>query len=207
MIDVIQGSEEWFQLRCGRATASEFGSILAKGQGKTRATYMHRVIAERLTGKPVETYRGPHMDRGIEQEPLARIAYEARSDNFVLPGGFFTHPAIMAGASPDGLVGDVGGVELKSVIATVQVQTLLRGGYPPEHKPQVQGNLWITGRQWWDFVSFCQDMPARRRCYIFRVHRDETYIAELEQEVRKFLEDVDDAIARLGVSDLEKVAA
>lgn len=188
---LIQGSPEWFLARCGRATASEFSSILAKGQGKTRATYLRRIVAERLTGKPMETYRNGHMDRGTEQEPLARLAYQALTGNIVQEVGFIAHPTLMAGCSPDGLIELDGGAEIKSVIPTVQMDTINAGGYPSDHKPQVQGNLWITGRKWWDYCSFSPDMPGKLRTYVFRVHRDDAYIAMLSVEVQQFLADVD----------------
>lgn len=195
---MIQGSPEWLQARCGNATASEFASILAKGQGKMRAAYLRRIVAERLTGKPCETYRNSHMDRGQEQEPHARLAYEAATGNLVEIVGFLKHPELAAGCSPDGLIDADGGSEIKSVIPTVQVDTLLSGSYPSEHKAQVQGNLWITKRQWWDFVSFCPDMQKPdHRLYVYRVYRDEDYIAALEKEVRGFLRDVDQMVDML----------
>jgi hypothetical protein len=192
-----QGSEEWLLARCGKATASEFSSILAKGQGKMRAAYFRRVVAERLTGKPSETYRNGHMDRGQEQEPLARMAYELATDALVEEVGFIDHPSLMAGCSPDGLLDQDGGAEIKSVIPTVQVETILTGGYPSEHRSQIQGSLWITGRKWWDFCSFSPDMPANLRLYIFRVERDEDYIKALEAEVRVFLGEVDAQVQKL----------
>lgn len=202
----LQG-EQWLMDKCGYASASEFSSILAKGQGKTRAAYLRRVVAERLTGKPTETYSNVHTARGIEQEPLARLAYEARTDNLVELSGFVKHPTLMVGCSPDGLVSTDGGGEFKCVLPHVQVETLDRGEYPPEHRAQVQGNLWITCRRWWDFCSFCPDMKRpEHRCYIFRVERDEAYIAELEAEVRKFLSEVEAMLARLSVADLRRAA-
>lgn len=188
---MIQGSEAWVQARCGRVTASCFSDVLAKGEGKMRAKYLRRVLCERLTGKPMESYSNGHMERGTEQEPYARFAYEAETGNFVQEVGFIEHPELMCGASPDGLVNDDGGVEIKSVLATVQLETIERGGFPPEHKAQIQGNLWITGRRYWHFVSYSPDMPAHLRLYIFRVERDEPYIATLETEVRTFLVQVE----------------
>lgn len=205
-----QGSLAWALDRCGRATASEFASILAKGQGKTRASYLRRVVAERLTGKPAESYSNGHMARGTIQEPLARLAYEAHTGEPVELAEFIKHPEIMAGCSPDGLVGKEGGIEAKSVIPTVQVETIERGEYPPEHKAQVQGNLWITGRSWWDFCSYSPDMPEHLRLYIFRVQRDATYIASLEKEVRAFLAEVDrvcDRLLRMRLSLEEQLQA
>jgi hypothetical protein len=189
---VIQGSPEWLQARCGNATASEFVSILAKGQGKMRAAYLRRIVAERLTGKPSETYRNAHMDRGTEQQPLARDGYEEHTGNLIQEVGFIKHPELAAGCSPDGLVGADGGGEFKCVIPTVQLDTILSGSYPSEHKAQVQGCLWITGRKWWDFCSYSPDFTDERlRLYIFRVERDEEYIAKLEREVRGFLLEAD----------------
>ncbi len=202
-----QGTQEWLQEKCGHASASEFASVLAKGQGKTRAKYMRQVLAERLTGKPSETYHNAHMDRGIEQEPFARLAYEAKTGNLVQEVGFIKHPSLLAGCSPDGLIDEDGGAEIKSVIPAVQVDTIESGGYPSEHRAQVQGNLWITGRAWWDFVSFCPDMPAHLRLYIFRVQRDDAYIKTLEAEVRGFLLEVQTRYDVLMGNDLKVMAA
>jgi hypothetical protein len=127
--------------RCGHATASEFASILAKGQGKTRTAYLRRVVAEQLTGKPCETYRNAHMDRGNEQEPHAGVAYESKTGNPVQASPFIRHATLLAGCSPDGLIDADGGVEIKSVIPTVQLDTILAGTYPSEHKAQIQGSL------------------------------------------------------------------
>lgn len=201
IVDVEQGTDAWFACRAGRATASEFSSVLAKGQGKTRASYMRRVIAERLMGKPLEdTYRNAHMDRGTEQEPLARMAYELLTDNIVQKVGFCQHDSLMAGCSPDGFVLDQPkGAEIKCVIPTVQVETILRGECPPEHKAQVQGNLWITGYETWDFFSFSPDLPEPNRTFLFTVTRDEDYINVLENEVRSFLLEADAKLKQLGL--------
>lgn len=196
--DIKQGSPEWLQLRCGHATASNFADVLAKGQGKTRAKYLRQVVAERLTGKPVETYRNGHMDRGNEQEPLARMAYEARTGEPVEEVAFIKHRDLMAGCSPDGLIGTDGGGEFKCVIPTVQLETILTGGYPSEHKAQIQGSLWLSGRKWWDFCSYSPDFTdAHLRTYVFRVERDEPYILNLQAEVTVFLKEVDALVAKL----------
>lgn len=202
--DLPQGSPEWFALRCGKATASEFASMLAKGQGKMRASYLKRVVAETLTGKPSETYRNSHMDRGNEQEPLARWAYEIATGNTAERVGFIEHDAMRVGCSPDAIIyGQKRGAEIKCVIPTVQVETLLAGGYPSEHKAQIQGSLWITGYEAWDFCSYSPDMPEDLRTYIFTVEREEAYIKTIENEAIAFLIDVDSAIARLRAAGLE----
>ena len=199
----VQGSEEWLMERLGRATASEFHSILAKGERKMRTSYLRRIAAERLTGKPIEggAYGNwqKNLERGHEQEPFARMAYEARTGNLVEEVGFIPHAKLMAGASPDGLIGIDGGCEIKSVIPTVQLATIDSQGYPPEHKAQIQGSLWITGRSWWDFCSYCHDYKEENpnlACYIFRVQRDEPYIATLSVEVTAFLAEVDAYVAQ-----------
>lgn len=201
--DIEQGTPEWFALRIGKATASEFASILAKGQGKMRANYLRRVLAETLTGKPVETYRNAHMDRGQEQEAIARWSYELTTGHEVQSVAFIDHDTLRAGCSPDGLiVGQARGAEIKCVIPTVQIETVLAGGYPSEHKAQIQGSLWITGFQAWDFCSYCPEMPPHLRSYIFTVERDEPYIAMVENEVRGFLMDVEKSLAKLGLAGL-----
>lgn len=198
---IMQGTQAWREDKCGCVSASCFADVLAKGQGKTRAAYMRRVVAERLTGKPIETFRNGHTDRGTEQEPLAKMAYEARFGEPVLNVGFIRHqkhPRV--GCSPDGLVGVDGGVECKSVIATTQLDTWLGGDFPTEHRAQIQGNLWVTGREWWDFVSFCPDYVAERahlRLYRFRIYRDEAYIANLEREVLAFDQEAEKMYLRM----------
>lgn len=202
--DVLQGSKEWHDARCGRATASCFGEVLAKGQGKTRASYLRKIVGERLTGKVSESYSNKHMERGQEQEPLARLAYEAANDCFVQQVGFIQHDEIMAGCSPDGLIGKDGGAEIKSAMPHIHVETILSGSYPSEHKAQVQGNLWLSEREWWDFCSYCPDMRDRtRRLYVYRVYRDEPYIKTLETEVRVFLADVERALVQICGQDIE----
>ncbi len=203
-----QGSPEWFLIRCGKATASEFSSVLAKGEGKMRAKVLRRIVAERLTGKPMESYSNGHMERGQEQEPHARMAYMLETENLVQQVGFIDHDKLLAGCSPDGLIrGKKKGAEIKCVIPTVQVDTILRGGYPPEHKAQIQGSMWITGYDEWDFCSYSPDFQDKRhRTYIFTVGRDETYIKTLEEEVERLLNDVQQTLAKFGEEPLRKAA-
>lgn len=192
-----QGSSEWLEARLGHVTASCFADVMAQGKGITRIKYMRRLVAERLTGKPFESYYNRDMERGNEQEPYARMEYEATTGNIVQEVGFIKHPILLAGASPDGLIDHDGGMEIKSVKPTVQIETIERGSCPYEHAAQVQGNLWITGRSWWDFVSYSPDMPESLRLYICRVVRNEQYIANLEVEVIKFLAEADEMYERL----------
>lgn len=191
-----QGTEEWRQARCGWLGASSFSDVLSKGQGIVRKKCLRRIVAECLTGKPMETYSNAHMARGNEQEPFAREAYEAITGTLVEQTGFIRHSTLRCGFSPDGLIGDDGGVEIKSVIPTVQMDTIEGGKYPSEHKAQIQGSLWVSGRSWWDFCSFSPDMPEHLRCYIFRVERDEEYIKNLEAEIIVFLREAEALISK-----------
>ena len=185
-----QGSEEWFNNRLCYATASNFHKILAKGAGKTRATYIQQLVVERLTGKPTDGHSSAHMDRGTEQEPFARLAYESATGNIVEETGFLKIDGKMIGGSPDGLIDDDGGCEIKSRLPHIQLETIKKGGYPSGNVAQVQGLLWITGRSWWDYVSYSQDLPENLQLYIFRVQRDEEYIKNLHAEVNVFLTEV-----------------
>jgi hypothetical protein len=195
---MIQGSDEWFLARAGKVTASNFSDVLAKGEGKTRKAYMLRVIGEILSGKPYEGFKNAHMERGNEHEPYARWAYEAETGNTIDEVGFIKHPTLEAGASPDGLIGDDGIVEIKNVIPSVQIETILSAKYPSTHKAQIQGNLWVTGRKWADFVSHCEYMKETKlRTYIFRVERNEEYITNLEKEVIKFINEMTEIVESL----------
>jgi hypothetical protein len=203
-MDSVQGSIGWLQERAGKITASCFSDVLAKGTGKVRETYMRRLLGELLSGKPYVGYKNANMERGNEQEPFARMAYEAQTGNIVEEVGFIPHPLYdFAGGSPDGLIDEDGGIEIKSVMPHVQAITILDGGYPSAHKAQIQGCLWVTDRKWWDFVSFCPDMIAPHlRLYVFRVERDEAYIKALSDEVILFQAELNITIKKL--EDLAK---
>jgi hypothetical protein len=197
--DIQQGTPEWHLLKVGKASASCFSDVLAKGQGKSRAKYLRRVVAEILTGKPIETFRNHDTERGQEDEPMARWSYELITGRTVEQVGFIEHDSLPVGCSPDGLVlNRARGAEIKCVIPTVQVETLDAGGYPSEHKPQIQGGMWIAECGTWDFCSYCPAMPEQLRTYIFTVERDEDYIRKvLEPEVRRFIDDVNRTVDRL----------
>lgn len=188
MID--QRSDEWFKARLGRATASRFADCLATiktGEAATRRNYRIQVVTERLTGQKQESFTNAAMEWGTMTEPQARSAYEFHTDNEVQEVGFFPHPDLMAGASPDGLIGDDGLLEIKCPNSTTHVEYLDAGVLPSKYVPQVQGQLWITGRKWADFVSFDPRMPHNLQLFVCRVERDDQYIAELEAGIIKFL--------------------
>lgn len=202
--DVAQRSPEWHALRRGRPTASEFRSIFTS-QGKpasstVQSTYLHRLIAERLVDELPEPFESDWMRRGRELEPEAIRAYELARDLEVTPVGFVEVPGL-GGCSPDGLVGTDGGVELKVPAPHTHVATLLAGKVPPDYVPQVQGAMLLTGRAWWDFVSYSPDLPP----VIVRVERDEDYIAGLREALEKFNAKLEAALAKL--AELGAVAA
>jgi len=184
-----QGTAEWFEVRRGVVTASEFATVMAKGRGnapsKTRQTYMYKLVGEAITGEVVDSYTNAHMERGKIMEEEARLFYELNTGNDVEPCGFikFGH---FIGYSPDGLVGKEGLVEIKTKLPHLQIAVLLEDKVPPEHMPQLQGGLWVSGRDWIDFVSYWPKLPV----FIKRVYRDEEYIKNLDKEVVKFLKEM-----------------
>lgn len=191
-----QGSNEWLIARAGHCTASRFADVLANvksgGEAATRRNYRMQLVTERLTGIPVETYKNAAMEHGTLNEPLAREEYEARTGELVCQVGFIHHPAVpWCGASPDGLVSDDGAIEIKAPYVSMVHVEILRGGVPSEHIAQIQGVLWVTGRQWCDFVSFDPRMPEKLRLHVQRVPRDEAYIGKLAEQVSNFLAEVE----------------
>lgn len=185
IFDFEQGSPEWFAARAGIPTASEFATVMAKGKeggaSVTRARYMRQLAGEIITGDPApEAYTNGHMERGKVMEADARRMYAFMADCDPQVVGFIRNGA--KGGSPDSLVGNAGGLEIKTAIPAVQIERLQRNALPPEHRAQVQGNIWVAEREWWDFVSFCPKMPMLR----VRVYRDDDYIAALAASVDQF---------------------
>lgn len=192
-----QGSLEWHRVRMGCATASEFATIIAKGRGengasKGRATYMYKLAGEILTGQPTEAFSNDHMLRGQMMEDEARDYYAMQRDvepqriGFLrasLGGGY-------VGASPDSLVGDDGLLEVKTRLPHLQIPVLLAGELPGEHLAQVQGQLWLSGRAWCDYVSYWPKLKP----LIVRVERDEQYIATLAASVEMFLAELSELV-------------
>jgi len=203
IIDCEQGTIEWHRARLGIPTASRFADILAKGDGKMRARYLRDLAGEIYTGEPdTEGFTNAHMERGKLWEADARDHYAFTNDVEPQQVGFIRNGR--AGASPDSLIGETGGLEIKTALRHIQIERLQRGGMPPEHKAQVQGCLWITGREWWDFMSYAPGLPP----LIVRVPRDEAYIDHLTKAVDAFNEELDALVASLrGVSQFQAAAA
>jgi len=196
-----QRSPEWFAVRSGRVTASRVADIVAKtktGYSTSRANYMAELICERLTGMQGASYTNAAMLWGVEVEPQARSAYEGATGSLVIELGFAPHNSIsMAGASPDGLVGDDGLVEIKCPITATHIDTLLGQSVLGRYITQMQWQMACTGRQWCDFVSYDPRMPEGMRIFIKRVERDNIAIAELEREVITFISELDSKIIQL----------
>lgn len=203
IFDCEQGSAEWHACRLGIPTASRFADILAKGEGKMRGRYLRDLAAERLRGTVEEdTYSNAHMERGKVQEDDARRLYAFMADLDPVRVGFIRDGR--KGCSPDSLIGEDGGLEIKTALGHIQVERLQRGGLPSEHKAQVQGSLWVTGRTWWDFCSYSPGLPP----LIVRVDRDEQYIADLAKAVDAFNAELDDLVSSLsGAAQFRKAAA
>lgn len=197
-----QGTPEWHRARLGKATASRMSDLLARtkaGWGAARGNYMTDLMTERLTGLPVEGFVSREMQWGTTHEPDARAAYEFLMDVEVQQVGFVDHPAIAhAGASPDGLVGRDGMVEIKCPTSATHVDTLLNQKPPEKHLPQIQWQMACTGRTWCDFVSFDPRMPAPVRLFVHRIYRDDEYIKRMEAAVTEFLAELDQKLASLG---------
>jgi putative phage-type endonuclease len=198
---IEQGTPEWLAERLGKATASRISDIMAQtksGPSASRQNYAAELIAERLTGNGGDFYINAAMQRGTDLEPDARVAYSFESGHTVEQVGFIPHPTIaMSGASPDGLVGDVGLVEIKCPGTAKHIATLTGGSIDGKYVNQMQWQMACTGRSWCDFVSYDPRLPVEMQLATRRVHRDDEMIAEMEREVVAFLAEVDGLIATL----------
>jgi hypothetical protein len=189
--EIEQGSEAWHSARLGIPTASKFATVMAKGEGKTRSEYMRKLAGEILTGEPMDSFSNAHMERGKSMEDEARETYAFVNDVEPRRVGFVRNGD--RGASPDSLIGDDGGLEIKTALPHIHIDRLERNRLPPEHKAQVQGNLWISQREWWDFCSYWPKLPV----LTVRVYRDEAFIAQLSDEVDRFNDELHALVARI----------
>jgi len=180
ILEMEQGTQEWLEARLGCPSGSGFSKLItASGTPSSSAeSYINDLIAELITGESTPFHVTEWMQRGTELEPFARMNYELETDREVTEVGFCMHDILRCGVSPDGLVGD-GGIEIKCPKPSTHVKYLRKGTLPSEYKAQVMGCLWITGREWWDFMSYHPQMPN----LLIRVHRDEEYINQLERLV------------------------
>jgi hypothetical protein len=188
--DVEQNSDAWLAARMGIPTASAFSQVLAKGEGLTRATYMHKLAGEIITGRPAKNFSNEDTDRGHEQEPEARDLYRFNTGAETVKIGFARNHALRAGCSPDSFIGDDGGLEIKTTEAHLLIDLIRKDDFPPKHKAQVQGTLWVLGRQWWDIAIYCPGMPL----FVKRATRDEAYIGKLAEAVAVFHVELDQVV-------------
>ena len=197
-----QRTAEWFAARLGKVTASRVADVIAKTKSGEytagRDNLMAQLAIERLTGQAQESYSNSYMQWGTEQEPFARAAYEIATGQMVEECGFVPHPMIdNAGASPDGLVGDDGLVEIKCPSTATMIETLLTQKVPSKYITQMQMQMACTGRQWCDFVSFDPRLPAKAQLWVTRVPRDPEFILKMEVEIVKFLAELDSKANKL----------
>jgi putative phage-type endonuclease len=205
---VEQRSEEWFAARLGKVTASRVADVIAKtksGYSTSRDNYMAQLVCERLTGKQGESFTNSAMQWGTETEPLARSAYEASTDIMVEELGFVLHPKIeMAGASPDGLVGLFGMLEIKCPNTATHIEALLTETVPTKYITQMQWQMACAQRQWCDYVSFDPRIRQDLQLFVKRVEFDAPYVAMLEVEVINFLKELDIKVNKLNNLKVKK---
>jgi len=206
-----QRTEEWFAARLGKVTASKIADVMAQGRGgapsATRANYRAQLVVERLTGVAQEGFRNSAMDHGTETEPQARACYTLNTGRDVEEVGFIPHPSIaMSGASPDGLVGANGLVEIKCPNSATHIATLRGAEIDGKYIKQMQWQMACTGRAWCDFVSFDPRLPDEMQMLVRRVLRDDTMIADMEAAVVSFLVEVDAEISDLQNRYMKEVA-
>jgi putative phage-type endonuclease len=195
-----QRTEEWFAARLGKVTASRVADVLAKiksGESASRKNYKMELVVQRLTNKVGESFTNAAMEWGTEQEPFARMAYEAHTGTFVKEDGFVDHPTIEGfGCSPDGIVGE-GLIEIKCPNTANHIETVLENKAPSKYIPQMQCQMAVTGAKWCDFVSFDPRVPEDLQLFVVRVERDQEYIDSMEVEVKQFLSEVLDLFNQL----------
>ncbi len=198
---IEQGTPEWFAQRCGKVTASRIGDMMAKtktGWGASRANYKAQLVAERLTGIVAESYSNAAMQWGTDTEPEARSAYAMSIMQEIEQTGFVDHPRIkMSGASPDGLVGKDGLVEIKCPNTATHIETLLGGSVPQKYVYQMQWQMACTGRTWCDFVSYDPRMPTDMRLFVRRLELDPETVGVLAGAVTDFLIEIDKTVSQL----------
>lgn len=209
--DVVQNSDEWFEARCGIITASCMSKVMAKGKkqedgdsdSKGRTDYMNELIAERYTGVPAEFYnpdrkfKSKHMENGHVHEEVAKEMYETTRGIKLIKAGFVTNSigGFTVGCSPDGLVGDDGGIECKGSLQKIHVAIMRRSDVPTQHRKQMQANMFVTGRKWWDFVNHADEFQL----IIRRLEPDLELHQEMREAVVKFYEEMEEVAKSIGL--------
>lgn len=205
-----QRTDEWFRARAGKVTASRISDVMARtknGWGAGRKNYMAELICERLSGEPSPSYSNAAMMHGIDTEPMARDAYRFITLDQVEETGFHVHPTIeQAGASPDGLIGERGLIEIKCPNTATHLETLESEKIADKYIKQMQWQMACTDRAWCDFMSFDPRLPEPMQSFIKRVPRDDEAIAEIEAAVTEFLSELADRVETLKSKYMEPAA-
>lgn len=195
VIDCEQGSPEWFKVRAGMPTASEFATVMASGrngaESKTRRTYMLKLAGEILTGEPMESFTNVHMERGKAMEDEARNFYAFLRDADPTRVGFVVNGP--KGCSPDSFIGDDGMLEVKTKLPHLMIECLLKDEFPPDHRAQCQGALWVAEREWIDIAVYWPKLPL----FVKRAYRDEDYIRSIAAAVDQFNAELHETVAKV----------
>jgi putative phage-type endonuclease len=194
--DLEQGTPEWFEVRAGIVTASRAKDLMAEGQGKTRLAYMYQLIGEVMTGEPVQVFKGnEHTERGHQMEPIARQLYCERTKSDVIETGFIRNHDQLGGAgySPDGLVGEVGAVEIKSRLPHIQAELLDTGKIPRDALLQMQFGMWVANLKWCDYVSYWPGMPL----FVQRIEADPDTQAKIQAKLTEFYSEMNAKLEKL----------
>jgi len=195
---IEQGTLEWHELRKGKVTASRVADVMAKtktGVSASRGNYLIELALQRMTGIIEEGFKNDAMAHGSHYEDEARLAYEVSCETFVEQVAFVDHPTIpWFGCSPDGLVGE-GLIEIKCPYQSAVHWSYLKEGKPPaKYIPQMMAQMSCTGAKWVDFVSYDPRMSDNTKLFIVRLDRDENYIQQMETEIKKFLDEVENEV-------------
>jgi hypothetical protein len=195
IFDCDQNSPEWYACRLGIPTASMFATVLAKGKdggvSLTRKTYLYKLAGEIITGDPMDNFSNDHMQRGKDMEDEARNLYAFMTDAIPQRIGFVRNG--QKGCSPDSFIGTAGALEVKTKLAHMTIECLLRDEFPPEHKAQCQGALWVCEREWIDIAVYWPKLPL----FTKRAYRDEAYISRLSDAVDQFNEELASMVERV----------
>jgi hypothetical protein len=195
IIDCEQGTPEWHTSRLGIPTASMFATVMASGKGGgesvTRRTYLLKLVGEILTGEPMDSYSNAHMERGKAMEDEARDFYAYLTDTDPTRVGFIKNGP--KGCSPDSLIGSAGVLEVKTKLAHLTIDCLLKDEFPPEHKAQCQGALWVSEREWIDIAVYWPKLPL----FVKRATRDDVYIRKLSDAVDEFNSELAQTVERV----------
>lgn len=203
---IVQGTDEWLQARAGKITASRIADVLMKPTTAGYQNYRSQLICERLTGRPVDTFKSAAMQRGNDIEPQARAMFTMNTGLAVEETGFVDHPTIPnAGASPDGLIGDDGLVEIKCPLMTEHIR-MLTGGKPKHvYACQMDWQMECTGRKWVRFVNFHPEFPDDLQMHIIEIERNEERLEQLREAVAAFEKDIMETMAKLPGVDLDNL--